>query len=173
MRARASAPELPPTARFARAARSQSQAEEKWTLGACGASQEREGEMDRGGQAPRPASDIKHGKMAVVGLAGHIWPISNTPLMCIFLGNARQRPTTVICTVKTVCRVLFAVRGKKSGWRRPPPNSGSVTFAMCWPKRRTANRRSLPCAAQKTHDKHSTFVVRLPKNAQQRPCASC
>jgi hypothetical protein len=35
--------------------------------------------MDRGGQAPRPASDIKHGKMAVVGLAGGFWPISNTP----------------------------------------------------------------------------------------------
>jgi hypothetical protein len=39
--------------------------------------------MDRGGQAPRPASDIKHGKMAVVGLAGHIWPISNTPYMLL------------------------------------------------------------------------------------------
>jgi hypothetical protein len=38
--------------------------------------------MDRGGQAPRPASDIKHGKMAVVGLAGGFWPISNTPLVC-------------------------------------------------------------------------------------------
>jgi hypothetical protein len=36
--------------------------------------------MDRDGQAPRLVSDIKHGKMAVVGLAGHIWPISNTPL---------------------------------------------------------------------------------------------
>jgi hypothetical protein len=36
--------------------------------------------MDRGGQAPRPASDIKHGKMAVVGLAGVFWPISNTPI---------------------------------------------------------------------------------------------
>jgi hypothetical protein len=77
---RASAPELPPTARFARAARSQSQAEEKRNLGECGASQEREGEMDRGGQAPRPASDIKHGKMAVVGLAVGFWPISNTPI---------------------------------------------------------------------------------------------
>jgi hypothetical protein len=78
-RARASAPELPPTARFARTARSQSQAEEKRNLGACGASQEREGEMQRGGQAPRPANNIKHGKMAVVGLAGGFWPISNTP----------------------------------------------------------------------------------------------
>jgi hypothetical protein len=37
--------------------------------------------MDRGGQAPRPANDIKHGKMAVVGLARHIWPISNTPFL--------------------------------------------------------------------------------------------
>jgi hypothetical protein len=36
--------------------------------------------MHRGGQAPRPANDIKHGKMAVVGLAGGFWPISNTPL---------------------------------------------------------------------------------------------
>jgi hypothetical protein len=78
-RAHASAPELPPTARFARAARSQSQAEEKRNLEACGASQEREGEMHRGGQAPRPANNIKHKKMALVGLAGGFWPISNTP----------------------------------------------------------------------------------------------
>jgi hypothetical protein len=54
----------------------------KRDLGACGASQEREGEMHRGGQAPRPANDIKHGKMAVVGLAGGFWPISNTPSLC-------------------------------------------------------------------------------------------
>jgi hypothetical protein len=36
--------------------------------------------MHRGGQAPRPANDIKHGKKAVVGLAEGFWPISNTPL---------------------------------------------------------------------------------------------
>jgi hypothetical protein len=72
-------------AKFAGAGRHQSQVEEKRNLGACGASQEREGEMDRDGQAPRPASDIKHGKMAVVGLAGHIWPISNTPVSFVTL----------------------------------------------------------------------------------------
>jgi hypothetical protein len=68
---RASAPELPPTTRFARAERSQSQAEEKRTLGACGASQEREGQMDRGGQAPNPAKHIKQAEMTLVGLARH------------------------------------------------------------------------------------------------------
>jgi hypothetical protein len=89
-RARASAPELPPTARFARAACSQSQAEEKRNLEACGASQEREGEMHRGGQAPRPANDIKHGKMALVGLAGGFWPISNTPIYSSVLSSRKQ-----------------------------------------------------------------------------------
>jgi hypothetical protein len=37
--------------------------------------------MDRGGQAPRPAKHIKHAEMALVGLAGHFWPISNTSLV--------------------------------------------------------------------------------------------
>jgi hypothetical protein len=74
--------DLPPTARFGRVERRQSQAPKKRTLGACGASQEREGQMDRGGQAPRPARHIKHDEMALVGLPGHFWPISNTPWYC-------------------------------------------------------------------------------------------
>jgi hypothetical protein len=35
--------------------------------------------MHRGGQAPRPANDIKHGKMAVVGLAGVFGPYRTRP----------------------------------------------------------------------------------------------
>jgi hypothetical protein len=37
--------------------------------------------MNRGGQAPRPAKHIKQAEMALVGLAGDFWPISNTPKM--------------------------------------------------------------------------------------------
>jgi hypothetical protein len=36
--------------------------------------------MDRGDQAPRPAKHIKQAEMALVGLAGDFWPISNTPI---------------------------------------------------------------------------------------------
>jgi hypothetical protein len=108
-RARASAPELPPTARFARAERSQSQAEEKRTLGACDASQEREGQMDRGGQAPRPAKHIKHTEMALVGLAGHFWPISNTPLIsqplcCLIRSSSITRHRLLSTSTRRIIR---------------------------------------------------------------------
>jgi hypothetical protein len=52
--------------------------------------------MHRGGQAPRPANDIKHGKMTVLGLAGGFWPISNTPLITavfwLALAAGHRRP---------------------------------------------------------------------------------
>jgi hypothetical protein len=38
------------------------------------------GGMDRGGLAPRPARDVKHTMLALVGLARKFWPISNTPI---------------------------------------------------------------------------------------------
>jgi hypothetical protein len=67
-------------ARFTRAEHCQSQVLEKRNLGACDASQERVGEMDRSDLTPRPARDIKHAKLALMGLAGQFWPIS-TPLI--------------------------------------------------------------------------------------------
>jgi hypothetical protein len=64
--------------------------------------------MHRGGQAPRPANDIKHGKMAVVGLAGGFWPISNTPIVPSIFSITREHPSPrfiyipklILCQVK-------------------------------------------------------------------------
>jgi hypothetical protein len=47
--------------------------------GAFGQSQEREGKMAAGSLAPNSANEIKQAKLALVGLAGQNWPISNTP----------------------------------------------------------------------------------------------
>jgi hypothetical protein len=41
--------------------------------------------MHRGGQAPRPANDIKHGKMAVVGLAGVFDPYQTRPCVSLLM----------------------------------------------------------------------------------------
>jgi hypothetical protein len=76
--------------------------------------------MHRGGQAPSPANDIKHGKMAVVGLAGG------------FFGPYQTRPSSLLGRSPQTDTID---KGQQNDVR-PSQNNQGITMKLSFAKKK-------------------------------------